>query len=704
MQYLNKKQDTMTKKLLYLIIGAIATVTTANAQDVNIPDPFFKNYLVNNMAINTDGNTEISVAEATAFTGGIFAQNRGINDLTGIEAFTNITRLDCYANNLTTLDLSNNTSITHLQCENNSLNSLIVPSTVNHLQAENNNLTTLDVSHTTNLNLVHVYDNNLTTLNVANNNNGALIQFECDGNPELRCIQLQQNFTPTGAQLSFWQKDATATYTDEDCTEAIWYVDELATGSQNGDSWATATTLEDAITFADWGDKIFVKSGTYFPVGTTTPLLITTNELKIYGGFIGTETDENQRDMSLIKTTNATIISGDLLENDIPGDLITNRSENADVLIDLDANDVVIDGVILSGGDTTGSNPVIKPLNHLSNFTLRNSMIKDNLSAGILLDWRLFSGELLLENLHVVNNESTNNGLWLIQHNDTNLDELNNKMINLVFSDNTYNADFSGIWLRRGTNANGTRLFQTDIINCSFINNTNNHSTAMQDGGHTVTISGRVENQVRIANTFFYQNRIGSNNNFSVIDLKNVKQNEGTTHTTDIINSALNTDATIRNINYTGVNVTNVDSSTTDLFLDADYRPTTQSTLLVDLGDNTEYSNATSTNIGAFGLSRTVGGTIDLGALEQGATLSTSNVEARNTELNLYPNPATDIVYFSSLEDIKAVQVYTINGKALNIPVVSNHTLDISTLKQGIYLVQFQLQNNNYISKKLVVR
>lgn len=694
----------MTKKLLYLIIGAIATITTANAQNVNIPDGFFKNYLVNNMAINTDGNTEISVAEATAFTGGIFAQNRGINDLTGIEAFTNITRLDCYANNLTTLDLSNNTSITHLQCEDNNLTSLIVPSTVRHLQAENNNITAMDVSHTTNLNLLHVYDNNLTSLNVANNNNGALIQFECDGNPELRCIQLQQNFTPTGAQLSFWLKDATATYTDEDCTEAIWYVDELATGSQNGNSWATTTTLDNAITFADWGDKIFVKSGTYFPNGTTTALLINTNELKIYGGFDGTETNESQRNMSLIKTTNATIITGDLLENDISGDLITNRTENANVLIKLDANDVVIDGIILSGGDTSGGNPVIEPLNHLRNFTLRNSMIRDNVSSGILLDWRLFSGELLLENVHVLNNESTNNGLWLIQHNATNLDELNNKMINLVFADNLYNADISGIWIRRGTSGNSTRFFQTDMINCSFVNNTNYHSTAMQNGGHTVTISGRVENQVRIANTFFYQNRIGSNNNFSVIDIMNVKQNEGTTHTTNIINSALNTDATIRNINYTGVNVTNVNSSTTNLFLDADYRPTTQSTLLVDLGDNTEYSNATSENIGAFGLSRTVGGTIDLGALEQGAILSTSNLEARNTELNLWPNPATDIVYFSSLEDIKSVQVYTMNGKALSLSAAANNSLDVSSLKQGIYLVQFQLENNSVITKKLVIR
>jgi hypothetical protein len=38
---------------------------------VNIPDANFKAYLVGNTAINTNGDTEIQVSEATAFTGAI---------------------------------------------------------------------------------------------------------------------------------------------------------------------------------------------------------------------------------------------------------------------------------------------------------------------------------------------------------------------------------------------------------------------------------------------------------------------------------------------------------------------------------------------------------------------------------------------------------------------------------------------------------
>ena len=40
-------------------------------QNVNIPDANFKAYLVGNSAINTNGDSEIQVSEATAFNGAI---------------------------------------------------------------------------------------------------------------------------------------------------------------------------------------------------------------------------------------------------------------------------------------------------------------------------------------------------------------------------------------------------------------------------------------------------------------------------------------------------------------------------------------------------------------------------------------------------------------------------------------------------------
>ena len=85
-------------------------------QNVNIPDANFKNYLVNNIAINTNGDSEIQVSEASAFSGTINCSNQNISDLTGIEAFTTLITLYCTDNYLTSLDVSSNTSLIHLSC------------------------------------------------------------------------------------------------------------------------------------------------------------------------------------------------------------------------------------------------------------------------------------------------------------------------------------------------------------------------------------------------------------------------------------------------------------------------------------------------------------------------------------------------------------------------------------------------------------
>jgi len=79
----------------------LAATAFANAQIVNIPDQNFKNYLLANAAINTNGDSEIQLSEAQAFTGEIICNNKGIADLTGIEAFVNLTTLHCYNNSLT---------------------------------------------------------------------------------------------------------------------------------------------------------------------------------------------------------------------------------------------------------------------------------------------------------------------------------------------------------------------------------------------------------------------------------------------------------------------------------------------------------------------------------------------------------------------------------------------------------------------------
>jgi hypothetical protein len=135
-----------------LLITAFSILMSMSVfgQNVYIPDVAFKAYLVGNSAININGDDEIQISEAVAFGGGIFCYNLNISDLTGIEAFTALTFLECSSNLLTSLDVSTSTNLEALFCSNNLLTYLNVSNNpiLNHLYCYGNLLTSLDVSNT----------------------------------------------------------------------------------------------------------------------------------------------------------------------------------------------------------------------------------------------------------------------------------------------------------------------------------------------------------------------------------------------------------------------------------------------------------------------------------------------------------------------------------------------------------------------------
>ena len=97
----------------------------------------------------------------------------------------------------------------------------------------------------------------------------------------------------------------------------IIFVTENGTG--NGSSWSQATdNLYDAIENASTGDQIWVAAGTYRPVSCNNcqqedriRRFAVPNGVAVYGGFIGNETELQQRDWQ----NNETILSGDIDED-----------------------------------------------------------------------------------------------------------------------------------------------------------------------------------------------------------------------------------------------------------------------------------------------------------------------------------------------------------------------------------------------------
>ena len=148
-------------------------------------------------------------------------------------------------------------------------------------------------------------------------------------------------------------------------------------GGNNGDSWANAFLyLQDALDQTNNNSttqhEVWVAQGVYYPdldkegdhsSGTRSESFkILYNNVKLYGGFTGTETALEQRDWN----SNITVLSGDIDENDtnsdgnnVAEDWLDILGNNAYHVLWIDGSlyegiyptDVVIDGFTITGGD-----------------------------------------------------------------------------------------------------------------------------------------------------------------------------------------------------------------------------------------------------------------------------------------------------------------------------------------------------------------
>ena len=87
------------------------------------------------------------------------------------------------------------------------------------------------------------------------------------------------------------------------------YVNQQATGIDNGNSWTDAySDLQSALAAAQANDQIWVAAGTYKPGTLDTDTFNIITGVKLLGGFNGTETTAEERNWA----ENPTILSGDL--------------------------------------------------------------------------------------------------------------------------------------------------------------------------------------------------------------------------------------------------------------------------------------------------------------------------------------------------------------------------------------------------------
>ncbi|MCB0178280.1 MAG: choice-of-anchor D domain-containing protein, partial [Anaerolineae bacterium] len=143
------------------------------------------------------------------------------------------------------------------------------------------------------------------------------------------------------------------------------YVDQTATGSNNGSTWTDAfTDLQDGLTLARTCaiTEIWVATGVYTPGLSQSDAFTLTADIQLYGGFAATETLRTERDPE----THITVLSGDIDGDDTTDSngVVTDTAHIngtnsyhvvwADGVSDSIAASTVLDGFTITAGQADG--------------------------------------------------------------------------------------------------------------------------------------------------------------------------------------------------------------------------------------------------------------------------------------------------------------------------------------------------------------
>ncbi|MEM6718961.1 MAG: hypothetical protein AAF611_06595 [Bacteroidota bacterium] len=157
-----------------------------------IPDPNFENALFTQGIDNTANDGQVLTANISGLVE-LDVRSSNITDMTGIEDFAALSSLLASFNNLSTIDVSNNSNLRSLQVDFNALTSINLTNNtaLEVIVLNNNNLSSIDVSANINLTQLRIGGNNISSLDVTNNTE--LTRLDTAGFNTISTIDLSNN-------------------------------------------------------------------------------------------------------------------------------------------------------------------------------------------------------------------------------------------------------------------------------------------------------------------------------------------------------------------------------------------------------------------------------------------------------------------------------------------------------------------------------
>ncbi|MFY7670833.1 T9SS type A sorting domain-containing protein [Tenacibaculum sp. MEBiC06402] len=408
------------------------------------------------------------------------------------------------------------------------------------------------------------------------------------------------------------------------------YVDASATGNNDGTSWTNAyTDLTNAFANSLNDDEVWIARGTY-NTGTnnSTSFNINGENVKVYGGFAGNESNLSDRDMITIHTTNKTVLSGDIDNND-DGNISFGNStmlDNSDKVVRIIGDNITLDGLTISDGYADGLSGIarygagIYVENNITSFTIENCIIKDNVAywaAGLFADPSgncniKINASVFESNLGVLTG-----AMYIVPAASTTTHvSITNCLFNGNVTANDLLTDSNNARLGLGSPAGWIRAFHpnsqtnTEIVNNTFVNNKAG-GTANNSDFPVLGISRGSNNSNpsvhTVANNIFWGNTINNGQQTTlaiggVVDALNIQGNQ-------IFNSIDEEGLS----NLGGVTTVNNNTSSNPN-LTSDFKLQASSTTAIDAGDNTKIPSGITLDLA--GNSRIENNTVDIGAYE----------------------------------------------------------------------------------------